>query len=324
MAKVVNSWLSGGNPSVRDTSGKAPSREPVRTPFPVVPSSIRIGWLSGDPRRLGVTLSLVLLLVGHSLAAAQSNDEPYSRFVAGTDPLSPRDQQKKFHLPPGFEIQLVAAEPEIRKPINLSFGAKSRLLVTGSVEYPHAVASGQTAHDAIWSLEDTDRNVFFDRVKTIASGLNILVGITPVSRGVLAYSVPTVDRFMDLNGDGRALRREVVYRGFGSEDTHGMPNGFVCWIDGWVYACHGEGKLAGTASPQPELRSFAIDVLGAVGGEAALEILDRFLGDLSEPVEIRTKAAESPSVASRRFLPCLPTQPRELPSRTSATSSHSC
>ena len=48
-----------------------------------------------------------------------------------------RSNCKKFHLPPGFEIQLVAAEPDIHKPINLTFDHRGRLWVTQSVEYPY-------------------------------------------------------------------------------------------------------------------------------------------------------------------------------------------
>ena len=67
-------------------------------------------------------------------AAAEQREVPPPKIflVAPTEPLSPQEQQRRFHLPPGFEIQLVAAEPEVRKPINLSFDAQGRLLVTPS------------------------------------------------------------------------------------------------------------------------------------------------------------------------------------------------
>src|SRR3954465_7441228 len=51
-------------------------------------------------------------------------------------PLTPEQERAQFHLPPGFEIQIVAAEPEIQKPINLNFDAAGRLWVTGSEMYP--------------------------------------------------------------------------------------------------------------------------------------------------------------------------------------------
>ena len=50
--------------------------------------------------------------------------------------LSPEQELKSFHLPPGFTIQLVASEPEIHKPINIELDAKGRLWVTSTVEYP--------------------------------------------------------------------------------------------------------------------------------------------------------------------------------------------
>src|SRR5262249_23594786 len=52
--------------------------------------------------------------------------------VVESDPLTPEEQIEKFHLPPGFEIQLVASEPDIQKPMNLNFDSRGRLWVTHS------------------------------------------------------------------------------------------------------------------------------------------------------------------------------------------------
>src|SRR5262249_46931558 len=75
-------------------------------------------------------LCLGLLSVANAFGA-----EPKVYLVAPTEPLSPAEQQKQFHLPPGFEIQLIASEPEVPKPINLSFDPQGRLLVSQSIEY---------------------------------------------------------------------------------------------------------------------------------------------------------------------------------------------
>ena len=64
--------------------------------------------------------------------------DPFAENVRTTPWLKPEEQQKKFHLPTGFEIQLVAAEPDIHKPLNLAFDAAGRLWVTTSLEYPYA------------------------------------------------------------------------------------------------------------------------------------------------------------------------------------------
>ena len=56
--------------------------------------------------------------------------------LAPTEAQSPEEQRKQFRLPPGFEIQLVLAEPDIGQPMNLNFDAQGRLWVTSSIEYP--------------------------------------------------------------------------------------------------------------------------------------------------------------------------------------------
>ena len=63
------------------------------------------------------------------------------RRMSRARPRSPEDERKGFHLPAGFEIQLVAAEPYVRKPINIAFDERGRLWVTESVEYPFPAAS---------------------------------------------------------------------------------------------------------------------------------------------------------------------------------------
>lgn len=172
-------------------------------------------------------------------------DEPASRFIAATPPLSPASQRALFHLPPGFEIELVAAEPQIRKPINLNFDAAGRLLVSGSVEYPRP--AGDAPRDTITILSDSDHDGRYDKAEVLAAGLNIPVGVTTVSNGVLAYSIPNIIRYLDPHKKEHTRQSEVIFSGFDFADTHGMPNAFTRWLDGWIYACHGEGNTSTVA-----------------------------------------------------------------------------
>lgn len=186
----------------------------------------------------------LLLFIAAQLAPARA-EEPASRLMAAMPPLSPAAQQALFHLPSGFEIELVAAEPQIRKPINLSFDAAGRILVTGSVEYPRP--AGAAPRDAITILADTDRDGRFERADIFAADLNIPVGVTPVPGGVLAFSIPSIVLFSDARGAGRAPHKRILFSSFDFRDTHGMPNAFTRWLDGWVYACHGEGNISTVA-----------------------------------------------------------------------------
>src|SRR5437868_786786 len=104
-----------------------------------------MGW-----KPMPLLLSAVLLSMSPQARAA---DDPFAQNVRTTEPLSPQDERKAFHLPPGFEIQLVASEPDITKPINLAFDVKGRLWVSMSQEYPFPSQTDQ-GRDAIKILSD--------------------------------------------------------------------------------------------------------------------------------------------------------------------------
>jgi putative heme-binding domain-containing protein len=167
--------------------------------------------------------------------------------VSPTEALSPAEQRATFKLPPGFEIQLVASEPEIQKPMNMAFDTRGRLWVTHSIEYPFAAASDATPRDGITVLEGFGPDGRATKATRFADGLNIPIGIlplpvgTPDGRGqeVIVWSIPNIWKLTDTDGDGTADRREVLYGPFEFADTHGNQNAFRLGPDGWVYACHG-------------------------------------------------------------------------------------
>ncbi|MBI4327889.1 MAG: HEAT repeat domain-containing protein [Chloroflexi bacterium] len=187
--------------------------------------------------------------------------DPFAENVRSTPWLSPEQEQKTFHLPPGFDIQAFAAEPDIAKPMNMAFDEKGRLWVTVTVEYPYPVRLGKTGRDAIKILEDTNGDGRADRVTTYAEGLNIPIGIYPflnprpdpaasaqagqesapaAAYNCIVWSIPNIWLFQDIDGDGEADRREVLYGPLGWErDTHGLNSSFTRGFDGWLYATHG-------------------------------------------------------------------------------------
>ena len=121
--------------------------------------------------------------------------------VVDAPPLAPQEQIKKFRLPPGFVIQLVAAEPEIRKPINLAFDDAGGLLATGSIEYPFAAADPKKARDVVTRFElGPDGRAKLS--KPVVTGLNIPIGIAAVADELLVYSIPQFLRCRDVDGDG--------------------------------------------------------------------------------------------------------------------------
>lgn len=167
---------------------------------------------------------------------AAENAEP-PPLVAPTEALSPEEQQAKFHLPPGFEIQLVACEPDIHKPMNLNFDSRGRLYVTHSLEYPYPAK--ESPRDAITRLEDFDATGRARKLSHLVQGLNIPIGVVPVGDDLIYYSIPSIYRGRDTDGDGRFDEQRELYSEFGYRDTHGMASSFTRWLDGWIYCCHG-------------------------------------------------------------------------------------
>ena len=98
-------------------------------------------------------LSLLPLALAAQLAAAPA-PKLFTDGVRSTEPLSPEEQRLKFHLPDGFKIQLVAAEPDLRKPMNMAFDSAGRLWVTESREYPFAATNAALARDTIRIFSD--------------------------------------------------------------------------------------------------------------------------------------------------------------------------
>ncbi len=183
-------------------------------------------------RSASVCLVCLAALAGSRPALAQPH-------VAPTPPRSPEEERKSFHLPPGFDIELVAAEPDIRKPINMNFDERGRLWVTQSTEYPFPVKD-RPGRDCIKIIEWKKPHGSAEHVSQFAEDLNIPIGVLPLSASrALAHSIPNIWRLTDTRNTGAADKREVLYGTYGFQDTHGMTGSFTWGFDGWVYACHG-------------------------------------------------------------------------------------
>ena len=188
----------------------------------------------------------ILQLAGLSTLAAlclfpaMADDPLPPELVARTEARTPDQEREGFHLPPGFEIQLVAAEPDVHKPMNLAFDDRGRLWVTSTLEYPYPAAQGAVPRDSVKVLDDFGDDGRARKITTFADGLNIPIGVLPLTPDeALVHAIPKIFRMTDADGDGKADRRVEAYGTFGFGDTHGMTNAFNWGFDGWIYACHG-------------------------------------------------------------------------------------
>ncbi|TVQ01346.1 MAG: L-sorbosone dehydrogenase [Planctomycetaceae bacterium] len=132
-------------------------------------------------------------------------------------------------------VNLFAADPDIRKPIQINFDSRGRLWVASSEVYPQ-IKPGEIANDKILVLEDTTGDGVCDVSTVFADGLLIPTGVVPDEQGG-AYVAASTEllHFADTDGDGVADQRRVVLSGFGTEDTHHLIHTLRWGPDGCLY-----------------------------------------------------------------------------------------
>lgn len=193
-----------------------------------------------------IWVSLCYCLLLSRLSAA----DPFAELVRPTDPLTPEQELAAFVVPPGFEMQLVAAEPDLRKPMNMAFDVTGRLWFTESREYPFPAKPGEPSRDTIRILSDIGADGRAKKVTIFAEGLNIPIGLYPfrsknadsgkVTWKCIAWSIPNIWLFEDTDGDDKADKKTELYGPLGWEkDTHGNLASFRRGADGWLYGTHG-------------------------------------------------------------------------------------
>jgi putative membrane-bound dehydrogenase-like protein len=162
-------------------------------------------------------------------------------------PLGPAESMKHMHLPEGFEVQLYAAEPDIARPIAMVWDARGRLWIAESQDYPNDRQPPGKGRDRIKICEDTDGDGRADKFTVFADKLSIPTGLTFANGGLIVTQAPDTLFLKDsTGGDGRADVRKVLFRGWGTFDTHAGPSNLRPGFDNWVWATVGYSGFNGS------------------------------------------------------------------------------
>ncbi|MBW3598737.1 MAG: DUF1080 domain-containing protein, partial [Planctomycetes bacterium] len=144
-----------------------------------------------------------------------------------------------MELPPGFSVQVAAAEPDVQQPIAMAIDDRGRLWVAEAFEYPQRAPEGE-GRDRILIFEDANLDGRFDKRTVFAENLNLVSGIEVGFGGVWVGAAPYLLFIPDKNGDDKPDGEpQVLLDGWGYEDTHETLNAFIWGPDGWLYGCHG-------------------------------------------------------------------------------------
>ncbi|GIW97411.1 MAG: hypothetical protein KatS3mg111_0744 [Pirellulaceae bacterium] len=174
------------------------------------------------------------------------------------DPLGAAESLRQIRVPPGWQVELVAAEPLIADPVNIAFGADGRLWVVEMADYPTGNATGGRVR---W-LIDEDADGVYDRGEVFLDGLEYPTSVHPWGQGVLVATGAGILLAEDRDGDGRADAIQPQVAGFHRANPQHRCSGFQIGFDGWLHLGAGDGTK--------ELRSLVSDHrLQLHGGDVA-------------------------------------------------------
>lgn len=145
----------------------------------------------------------------------------------------------KMSVPAGFEVDLIAAEPDVHQPMAFTFDARGRLWVVEGHCYPTKREAGKGL-DKVLIFEDADHDGSFETRKVFTEGLNLVSGLQVGHGGVWVGAAPELLFIPDHDGDDVPDGEpEILLDGFGFGDTHETINSFIWGPDGWLYGNQG-------------------------------------------------------------------------------------
>jgi putative membrane-bound dehydrogenase-like protein len=136
-----------------------------------------------------------------------------------------------FHTLPGFEVQVVAAEPLVRDPVDIAFDEVGRMYVCELITYSER---RETRLGQVTRLEDADGDGRYDTSTVFVDGLEWPAGLLWFDGGLFVASSPDLLYCKDIDGDGRADQREVVVSGFDVSNPNQCPNSLRWNLDNRV------------------------------------------------------------------------------------------
>ncbi len=100
-------------------------------------------------------------------------------------PLSPEESMKHLVTLPDFEVSLFAAEPDIAKPIAMTWDARGRLWIAETVDYPNNMQPPGEGNDRIKICEDTDGDGRAEKYTVFADKLSVPTSLALVNGRVV-------------------------------------------------------------------------------------------------------------------------------------------
>ncbi|MBM3845377.1 MAG: c-type cytochrome [Verrucomicrobia bacterium] len=202
-------------------------------------------------RCFSLLITWLLLPPACSCLAQDAQPEVTDADLPRRAPLEPAEALKAFKVKPGFEVQLVAAEPLVMDPIAMDFDENGRLFVVEMRDYSER---RDDKLGRIRVLEDPDGDGVYDRSTVFAEGLGWPTAVVCWKGGIFVGRTPDILFLEDRDGDLRADSTKVVFTGFAVDtlsklNVQALLNSFRWGLDNRI---HGSSSLGGGTITSPQ------------------------------------------------------------------------
>ena len=161
--------------------------------------------------------------------------------------LSPAKSMASYKLPPGYRLELVAAEPLVQDPVAIDFDADGRMYVVEMRGFmPNIDGKGEDrAIGRIVVLEDTNDDGTMDKKTIFLDSLVLPRAVKVLEHGVLIGVTPNLWLARDTTGDLKADTKTLVRDDYGttSSNPEHNANGLVWGMDNWIHNANYTGEF---------------------------------------------------------------------------------
>lgn len=153
---------------------------------------------------------------------------------------TPDESLQSFEVLPGFQVELVAAEPLVMDPVDIAWGPDGKMWVVEYADYPLGLDNKGIPCGRIRCLEDADGDGRYERSTVFLEPIACPMGVMVWRNGVLVTAAPDVFYAEDTDGDGQADVRKTLFTGFGQGNQQHRVNHPRWGLDNWVHAANGD------------------------------------------------------------------------------------
>lgn len=172
-------------------------------------------------------------------------------------PMSPEESIAAMEVDERFEVELYAAEPLVKDPVDIVFDGQGGAWVVEMPDYPYKPEEGQ-GKGRIVHLLDVDGDGRADSSQVFAEGIADATTVLPWKGGLIVTAAPNILYLKDTDGDGVSDSREVFFTGFFENNSEAQITSLLFGVDNWIYASNnGQAGTVGSSAFEGDSLSMA-------------------------------------------------------------------